>query len=300
MVDIDAEYGAYAYAISNTYSRSPYPVYGNVFVTGINDVCGMPKSAIAERTSEPNFINSQLLKEADKKYLELLRKISEDTKAAKYDKNKYTNDFTGLIKDYKNIVETEKERQVIKAALSKLNHLYKAKEDKKSFNNYLTQLTLNKEYEAYLPYINRYFIWDNVDEKKYENSIATADEILRTTQDEDLTSEMLYEKGLIYKYYLDNPTKAKESFTELIAKHQQSILAEFAAREMGIKLEKSEKNNVVINKQEEGYSLDNYPNPFNPTTQIKFTIPEAAFVILKVYNTLGQEIATLVNEKKEA
>ncbi len=49
------------------------------------------------------------------------------------------------------------------------------------------------------------------------------------------------------------------------------------------------------------YNLyENYPNPFNPETKIKFDLPIDNYVMIKVYNILGKEIYTLVNDFKQA
>jgi Secretion system C-terminal sorting domain len=54
-------------------------------------------------------------------------------------------------------------------------------------------------------------------------------------------------------------------------------------------------------KVPEKFALEqNYPNPFNPGTKINFVIPKSSFVNLKVYDVLGNEVATLVEEEKQA
>lgn len=48
------------------------------------------------------------------------------------------------------------------------------------------------------------------------------------------------------------------------------------------------------------YLQQNFPNPFNPTTTIKYSIPEDGFVKLVVYNMLGEEVATVINTEQKA
>ncbi len=63
-------------------------------------------------------------------------------------------------------------------------------------------------------------------------------------------------------------------------------------------------NGVGVNDKEEiptEYALEqNFPNPFNPETVIKYSIPKASMVSLKIYDVLGREVATLINQNQNA
>jgi hypothetical protein len=127
---------------------------------------------------------------------------------------------------------------------------------------------------------------------------------------------MLYR---IYLEYLGDSAKAEEILRELRKKDVGNDLISMADELMGDfrngtlkrKLTDSEIANLVNNRvpkevsdvkevpSEFGIS-QNYPNPFNPVTTIKFAIPQASNVKMVVYNMLGQEIETLVNDNINA
>ena len=61
-------------------------------------------------------------------------------------------------------------------------------------------------------------------------------------------------------------------------------------------------DHIVAQRESSGETrlLGNHPNPFNPSTSISYTVGTPGWVTLKVFNTLGQEVATLVDEYQDA
>ena len=57
---------------------------------------------------------------------------------------------------------------------------------------------------------------------------------------------------------------------------------------------------IQVSAPEKFELFQNYPNPFNPTTTIEYALPKTGNVSLKIYDAIGKEVTTLVNEVQEA
>ena len=91
----------------------------------------------------------------------------------------------------------------------------------------------------------------------------------------------------------------KEATNELVYDNfaeQQISLGNIVIKKSGFGKESAEELAVLPNE----FSLSqNYPNPFNPSTSIQYQVSSNSQVTLKIYDILGNEVATLVNEEKE-
>jgi len=113
----------------------------------------------------------------------------------------------------------------------------------------------------------------------YDNSSYTAYSTVAST----------YAPGKTWGYYTDNVTGCTMTGGSSIPNRPNFCFNYLVGTENN--------TNLVPNE----YKLSqNYPNPFNPTTKINFAIPKQGLVTMKIYDILGREVRTLVNEVKQA
>ncbi len=90
------------------------------------------------------------------------------------------------------------------------------------------------------------------------------------------------------------PSGLEESTVRSVAADQIITITEGAVNVVGVA------EDADSGVPEKFRLFQNYPNPFNPATTVQYQIPQAGYVILKIYNLTGQEVQTLVDEVKQS
>ncbi|MBK8947239.1 MAG: T9SS type A sorting domain-containing protein [Ignavibacteriae bacterium] len=216
--------------------------------------------------------------------------------------------------DEKNYVEAEKIfKKIIEEEFNQNNSVYATiglskcydKSNKKGFKEYLknnvqnkiqdkndSKLTISLELDAY---------WSEK-EGNYSEAIETYNKLQNEFIDnKEVWSNAKMNEALIYLDRLGDKKKAEALFSELLSKNNDEHVSQFintcltefnTANIVNKKLfenkeDESNNNEIVLDSYE---LLGNYPNPFNPTTKIKYNLPFNSKVEVTIYDIMGREV----------
>jgi hypothetical protein len=145
-------------------------------------------------------------------------------------------------------------------------------------------------------------------ERQIAATLAALDTSIQSYPNTSSELLALYSKISLALNILNDRTLAQSTFQTLRIQYPEHSLTHIAdvLVNHGSQLRPSGKSTVAAanttpSEKPLSYALEqNYPNPFNPETRIHFKLPEDNPVVLVVYDLLGREVATLMNEFKKA
>ncbi len=218
------------------------------------------------------------------------------------------NDYENVKKQSKEILDKEIDSKYALTALNLYKLASKKLNDKASLNAYLNELYNNKDLKPIYAVAGLMQSFDEEGDKK----LSLIDNVINKYQGYDVVEMALFDKMLFYLFDKKDNEKAKEVVAVMdklypkgdYTKDAKNFFVPFKhdSTEKSYKQvknllpEKSILSKTDENEKPTEYVLSgNYPNPFNPTTTIKYALPAESNVELKIYDLMGREIRTLVN-----
>jgi len=139
----------------------------------------------------------------------------------------------------------------------------------------------------------------DADNGEVDRAIRAIKSLRRRFAGTNFSKDLLFKLGMIYEVFAKDTSKAVAAFTSFIKQYPNDEMTNFARMELAMLGESEEAPADGGSVMNFGLS-ESYPNPFNPSTHITFTLPRATHITLEIYNLLGQRVRTLVEGVKEA
>jgi len=212
-----------------------------------------------------------------------------------------SENYNEAINIYKSILSTSKDYKA--QALIGISYIYRTTKDK----DLLEYIKIYSKSEAN-PFARMTYANTLIASNYVEEALLEYTEIAKNNPATIHAKSALIQQAYIYYFNKNDERKVKEILAELEKISEKDdidvkILRSIVVRDRVKKYEESEElvdDNAIKETEVKipGYSLSNYPNPFNPTTTLQFSIPKDEFVKLTVYDVTGRVVKELVSEYK--
>jgi len=211
----------------------------------------------------------------------------------------YAGEYSQAIDIYKEIVEEYKDSSYTSSCMSRIFSCFEkknsAQSDYSSLENYYSNISSDTSYtEIQRNIAEEFMIKSKVKQNNIEEAISDYNGIYNQNINTPKGTHALINKEILSAGAGDNMLN-NSAFEKIELKLN-------ALNHLFSNIIKKEKNIFPDMKiKQQGYSLSqNFPNPFNPITKISFKCQVSSYVSLKVFDALGKEVATLVNQKQNA
>ncbi|MGD8779922.1 MAG: T9SS type A sorting domain-containing protein [Ignavibacteria bacterium] len=233
-------------------------------------------------------------------YFDLLKTINEEDEES--GKRELYSQLLTIVENFKTFITNNPKSSLSHVALNTAANSFSLFEDYDGMKSFLDEIINDKELVSLKGEAENLMTEYYGKVKDFDRAISTADAVIENYEsDDEILCDALFRKGMMLAYQMEQPKEAIEYFATIVNNYKENPLYETAVYQLetlgeGI-IEEPEEDQAEENS---GIETSVYPNPFNPATTISYTLPEEGRVSIKIYDVLGREVETLVNEIRTA